>query len=162
MPAPLQTLESINEANSLFWLKWRTRLDERMANPAIFETASEAWQAQQHRAVPLASQFSFETALEDADRVGHRFSKQLARKGGTARKADALQLLIEKIVTRQPDFSENQLLEKLEAYQGTRTIIQAIEDGIIHFTSNSGKHKEAPISGLKDRLTRARKKVRSR
>jgi hypothetical protein len=162
MPTSKQTLKELNEANSRFWREQRSSFDKRMANDAIRETAFEALQAQMLRAVPLPYQVPLEQLLQDADRAGRRFSIQQARNGGTARKADALQLLIEKIVTRQPDISENQLLEKLEAYQATRTIIQAIEDGAILFTSNSGKHKEAPVSGLKDRLTRAKKKVRSR
>jgi hypothetical protein len=124
MLASLQTLKEINEANSRFWRKQRSLFDERLANDAVRETASEAWQAQQQRAVPLACQFSLEKALEDAERAGQRFLAQLARRGGTASKTDLLQLLIQETVKRRPDISAGQLLQTLRANQG----IAPVED----------------------------------
>jgi hypothetical protein len=162
---PIRTLKELNEANAHFWRIQRVAFYERMADPAISEAASEAWRAQQCRSVPPASQFSLETALEDAERSFQIFSKQRARQGGIVPKADSLQLLIETIVRHRLDISENQLLEKLRVYQTTRFVVQDIEDGFILFTSNSGKlskDKKAPVSELKDRLARAKKKVKSR
>jgi hypothetical protein len=161
MPDSLQTLKEINEANSRFWREQRSLFDKRMANDAIHETASEAWQAQQHRAVPPACQFSFEKALEDAERAGKRLLAQQARRGGTAPKTDSLQLLIQEIVTRRPVISKDQLLEVLRANQGIGPV-EDIHEDTIHFTNLDGRSKEAPISGLKDRLNRAKKKLESR
>jgi hypothetical protein len=161
MPTLIRTPKEFNEANSRFWRERRIVLYERMADPAISETASEAWRAQQSRAVPLANQFSLETALEDAERAGQRFLKQLARKGGTVRKTDALQLLIEKIVERRPSISRDELLNSLDAAKHPG-IIQDIDTAFIHFTNHKDTTKKARISGLKDRLTRAKKKHQSR
>jgi hypothetical protein len=161
MLASLQTLREINEANSRFWRKQRSLFDERMANDAIRETASEAWQAQQHRAVPLACQFSLEKALEDAERAGQRFLAQLARRGGTASKTDSLQLLIQKTVSRCPDISADRLLDALRANQGIDPA-EDIDEHTIHFTNHDGRSKKASVSGLKDRLSRAKKKLESR
>jgi hypothetical protein len=161
MRASPQTLKEINEANSRFWQEQRSVVDRRMANNAIRQTAFEAWQAQQHRAVPPARQFSLEKALEDAERVGQRFLSQLARRGGTARKADSLQLLIQQIVTRRPAVSKDRLLEALKADCRMGTI-EDIDESFVYFTNHDGRSKQARISGLKDRLTRAKKTLNSR
>jgi hypothetical protein len=161
MPASIQTLRGINEANSRFWRERHCLFDKRMANDPIRETASEAWQAQRDRAVPLACQFSFEKALEDAERAGQRFLAHQARKGGTAHKSDALQILIHEIVTHRPHISAKKLLEALKARQHLSPIDDIGEDAI-HFNNHDGRSKEATISGLKDRLNRAKKKLNSR
>ena len=159
MPTSVQTLKGINEANSRFWRKQRNLFDKRMANDAIRETAFEAWQAQLDRAVPVACQFSLEKALEDAERARQRFLAHQARKGGTTCKSDALQDLIHEVVTRRPGISAKELLEAL---RGHGPPVEDIDGGTIYFANRDGSHKEAPISGLKDRLTRARKKLKSR
>jgi hypothetical protein len=157
------SLAAINEANRRFWEQQRERFNERMNDDAIRETAFAAWQAQQVRAVPPVNQFSLEDALKDAEKSKKRFISELACKGGTARKADALQVLIEETVTRQPDISTNRLLERLEACGAVRHVVESIEDGTIIFATGSNKRaKEAKVSGLKHRLTRAKKTVRSR
>jgi hypothetical protein len=161
MIAPLRTLRSINEANSRFWRDWRAQLDRRMNDEAISATASDLWQAQQRRSVPLDNQFPFETALEDAERLGQRFLRRLARQGGAARKAVSLQILIENVVERDPNISRDQLLRNLEAQQHV-SVIQDIDEETIYFTTNSGRPKHCSISGLKDRLSRAKKTVGSR
>jgi hypothetical protein len=67
--------------------------------------------------------------------------------------------LIHEVVTRRPDISAKELLETL---RGHRPPVEDIDGGTIHFANRDGSYKEAPISGLKDRLTRARKKLKSR
>ena|ERR1700676_186607 len=161
MLASLQTLKEINEGNSRFWREQRSLFDERMANDAIRETAFEALQAQQLRAVPLTYQVPLEKALEDAARAEQRFSTQRARRGGTARKTDSLQLLIQQIVTHHPDISKDELLKTLRANQGIDSV-EDIDEDTIHFTNHDGRPKKAAISGLKDRLSRAKKKLKSR
>jgi hypothetical protein len=161
MPASVQTLKGINDANSRFWREQHNLFDNRMANDAIRETASELWQAQQDRAVPFNCQFSIEKALEDAERAEKRFLAHQARRGGAAHKTDTLQILIHEIVTRRPHISARELVEALKARQHT-SLVDDIGDGTIHFTDQHGRCKEASISGLKDRLTRAKKNLKSR
>lgn len=156
------TPKDINKAQALFWSKQQSLFNERMANDVIRAAAFEALKAQMLRAVPIFYQAPLEQLLEDAARNELRFSRGRARKGGIARKADSLQLLIEDIVRRHPDISESQLLEKLCVCQTTHHVVQDIDDGTIFFTIPSGHIKEALVSGLKHRLSRAKKKVRSR
>jgi hypothetical protein len=111
--------------------------------------------------MPLRHRATLERALEDAERIGQRFLLQQARKGGRAAKTDALQSLIERIVARRPSISAEQLLEALRDHERIRPI-QDIVAGVIEFTDHNGASKSAPISGLKDRLSRAKKKIRSR
>ena len=131
-----------------------------MASSASLDAALDLLRAEQIEGVPIRHQTSLYKALEDAERTGKRFVMEHASKGGKAKKSDALQLLIEKIVVREPSISARQLENQLETYQGI-DIIEDIEDGSIWFT-NGDSLKEAKLSGLKDRLLRAKRKLQSR
>lgn len=161
MIASRQTLSEINQLHRGFWLHQRALLQGRMANEAVRLSAFEVIDAQQLQGMPLRHRATLERALEDAERIGRRFSLQHARKGGRARKADALQNLIEEIVQAQPAISARWLRQKLESLQGI-DVIQDVGDGVIFFTNHDGGTKEASLAGLKDRLSRAKRKLRSR
>lgn len=160
MSNPPVTLEGINECNRRFWDDQNLLLRRRMASSATLNAALDLLRAEQIEGVPIRHQTSLYKALEDAERTGKRFLMEHASKGGKAKKSDALQLLIEKIVKREPSISVRQLESQLEAYQGI-DIIDDIEDGSIWFT-NGDSLKEAKVSGLKDRLLRAKRKLQSR
>jgi hypothetical protein len=160
MPTPRQSLSGINEANAKFWHNQRQRAQERLTDGPVRETALEALHAEQLRQVPLFHRVSLEQALDDAERIGRRFLTAQARKGGTASKTDALQQLIEKIVAERQNISLVELTKKLEMCRIADTI-EDIDEDTISFLSN-GHSKQARLTGLKDRLSRARKKHRSR
>jgi hypothetical protein len=161
MIASRQTLNEINQSNRRFWLHQRALLQDRMANEAVRVSAFEVMEAQQLQGMPLRHRATLERALEDVERIRHRSLLQQARKGGRATKTDALQSLIERIVARRPSISAEQLLDALGDHERIPPI-QDIVDGVIEFTDHKGAGKNAPISGLKDRLSRAKKKIRSR
>lgn len=69
-------------------------------------------------------------------------------------RSDALSELISTIVENNPKITEDQLLQELPGYE----IIEEIEDGCIYFKQNYEQGK-AKTSGLKDRLSRAKKKL---
>jgi len=147
MSSPPVTLEEVNECNRRFLDDQNLLLSQRMASGAALDAALDVLRAEQIGGVPIRHQTSLYKALEDAERTGKRFLTEHASKGGRAKKPDALQILIEKIVVREPSISVRQLEKQLEAYQG----IDDIEDGSIWFT-NGDSLKEAKLSGLKDRL----------
>ena len=86
MEQPNPELEEFNRKNKAFWDHQQVLFERRMADRAILETAVEAIASEAKRSVSIGSMMSFEKALEDAARAGHRFSQQQARSGGKAAK----------------------------------------------------------------------------
>ena len=132
-----------------------------MADEAIREIAFEAIATETRKGLPIYYQKSICEALADADRARKRFMSQHARKGGLAGKTDALQELIEQIVRRNSAITVRALEARLIELQGIEPI-QDFSNGTISFTNRDGRTKDAALSGLKDRLSRAKKKVGSR
>ena len=172
MAAANPALVEFNRRNIEFWAHQKILMGRRMADRAILETAVESVESEAKRQVAIRSQKSFEEALQDAERAKQRFIRQQARSGGKAAKADSLQKIIIDIVRRNPEIAFAQLLLELRKQQGDG-IIDEIVGTRIYFrqagtatTSGAGEvigmkviSDSAPISGLKHRLTRARKKV---
>jgi hypothetical protein len=157
----IMTLKEVNRLNAEFWADQNARLKERMADRAVLDTAIEEIAAEVRKGIAPFSQSSIYEALANAERVGRRFRNQFAQKGGRAGKTDRLQTLIEQIVQGQPNISARELEAKLGNRQDDDPI-QEIDRGVIFFTDAHGRTKEGRLSGLKDRLSRAKKKVGSR
>jgi hypothetical protein len=157
----MMTLKEINRLNAEFWADQDALLKERMADRAVLDTAIEEIAAEARKGIAPFSQSSIYEALANAERVGRRFISQFARKGGRAGKTDRLQTLIEEIVQDRPNISVRELEAKLRRQEEIDPI-QEIDDGIIFFTDAHDCTKRGKLSGLKDRLSRAKKKIRSR
>lgn len=172
MAAANPALVEFNRRNREFWAHQKILMGRRMADRAILETAVESVESEAKRQIAIRSQKSFEEALQDAERAKQRFIGQQARLGGKAAKADSLQKIITDIVRQSPEIAVTQLLLELRKHQGGG-IIDEVDGTRIYFRqtgtvamSGGGKvvgmkviSASAPISGLKHRLTRARKKV---
>jgi hypothetical protein len=158
---PIATLAEINCRNSEFWKKENILFAQRLSNETVRSVAFKILQDQVTRAVPLKWWKDLNAALEDAGNLQKQFATEAARKGGRARKTDALQTLIEQIVARKPNITQAQLLAELERCCEARDVSE-IDNGTIYFESTKGSLKTAKLSGLKDRLSRAKKKLRSR
>jgi hypothetical protein len=103
-----------------------------------------------------------ELAFEDAEKRRAKIRSGDGSKGGRPRRGDALQGLIEEIVSARPAISSaSALLEQLREFQYQGVVID-IEDDKIWFSDARDASRSAPISGLKNRLTRARKSAKSR
>jgi uncharacterized protein YihD (DUF1040 family) len=159
MPVTAISAEELNRQNQEFWSDQQALLERRVADPAIRETAFEAMNAEQKKRVPIYYQTSIYAALAASEGANQRCLSQQARKGGWAEKADQLQRLIEELVTHNPSLTLRQLKDKLRADQGIAPI-QDIDDEVVFFTNFDERTKTAPFSGLKHRLTRARKTAR--
>ena len=152
---------ALNEKNKLFWQEQKVQMERRMADAPIRECAFERICAELQRRVPTYYQTPIELVLADAEGAKNRFLTQQARIGGKARKSDPLSELIAEIVRRRPTVTEFELLQLLREEQ-RMGIIQDIDEEAIWFATRGGRLKSAKISGLKDRLSRAKRHLRSR
>jgi hypothetical protein len=154
------TCAELNEEYRRFWANQADLLRQRITNDIVRQIALDFLREQELMEVPMRSRWSLEKALENAETSGKRFAAEWSRKGGKANKSDALQLLIEDIVKQRPATSARELEDELRRRERVEPIDE-IADGQISFTDN-GHLKDAPLSGLKDRLSRAKKKLQSR
>ena len=89
--------------------------------------------------------------------------KRRQRSNASKPRTDELQKLIIEIATEKPDITQTALLIELKKYKDVRKVIADITEDEIYFTGKGeDSSKAAPISGLKDRLTRAKKIINSR
>jgi len=156
-----KSLKEINDLSCRFWNRERALLGRRMADKPIRETAFATICTEIIKAVPIFYRTSLNQALNDAELAKSRFLSEQARKGGNAKKTDKLQLLIEQIVAQRRPITVRQLENELRARQSIGAI-EEIDEMRIWFTNHNGQSKTATLSGLKDRLSRARTKLRSR
>lgn len=158
---PAITVEDLNQQYALFWADQAELLKQRMANDTVRAVALGMIRDQELVGMPLQQRLTLEKALESAEKIGERFSAAWSRKGGKAKKSDPLQLLIEQVVQKRPSITVRQLERKLRNHQGIDPIVD-IDNKLITFVATNGNLKEAKMSGLKHRLSRAKKKLKSR
>jgi hypothetical protein len=166
------SLKEINERNRTFWEEQNRLRNERIQDPVLVQMVLDKLNSPQFRLIP-AARTSFEQLLEDAARekglvlthceplLRQQALREQARKAGRSKRADALQRLIVALVEARRDITVAQLRDKLQAFPRPNPIQDVDEDGIWHL-NGSGKLKSAPFSGLKDRLSRAKKFLNSR
>mgnify|MGYP001443759696 FL=1 len=82
------------------------------------------------------------------------------RKIGRKPRIDKLQERILEIVKIKPEITEKNLLLELENEKNLG-VIEDVDDEAITFIDKKGKSKTAPITGLKDRLSGAKKRLKS-
>lgn len=167
--APLNQQE-LNRLNREFWLKENELREKQMSDEPLREVAERDMRSENVRGVPIKSQKPLEQALADAAEAKNIFQREFSRKGGCAPRCDALQSLIQEIVVENPRITQGQLLRELKCARWAGTIpsvdeeseVKADEPRMIHFVDDNGTPKTAPVSGLKDRLYRAKRKIASR
>jgi hypothetical protein len=137
------------------------KFERRLADAQLVALATEDMSSETLRGIPIYNRKSIERAYEDAERRRASIRSGDGSQGGRPQRRDALQELIEEIVAVRPNITASALLERLHASQ-LEGLIEDIEEGQIWFVGANNGSRSAPISGLKDRLTRARKSVNSR
>jgi transposase len=160
------TARELNAMHQKFWLEQSELLNKRICDKDLYKIAMCMLESEQRMMVPVKNRKTLEGALEDAENFRRGLQRSFARKGGKTNKADALQRLISGIVSTAPDITCQQLLYKLRnlAKDGDEVVtkvdrqLEAVGDEVlrIHF-QDQGKSKSTPISGLKHRLSRAKK-----
>jgi len=155
------TISEINECNRRFWDEQNELRDRRIAHEAIRDTAFARFFDEQVRGVPVRNQTTIEKFLADAEADKRRFLSQQAGHGGRAKKSDALQRLILDLVRTDPEITEPRLKTMLtrDRFPG---VIDDVDETNICLVQPNGRLKESPLSGLKHRLSRAKKALKSR
>jgi len=171
MPTQPSALAQINERNQQFWFEASELLSRRIVDDALYALALADMSAEEAMLVPLKHRKSLEQALAHAANSKTIVHRALSRKGGKAAGVDALQKTIIEIVRLEPDINNHQLTRKLRTMaEEEHPVILKVdrqsdllpgEVAQIHF-ENDGREKTALVSGLKDRLHRARKEIFAR
>ena len=162
------SLAELNMLNTRFWSEQGKSMCRRLKNPALCLIAMNDLSTQQKSKVPFGMWKTFEQALAQAEEANSISLRGFASKGGRALKTDALQHVIIKIVRGDPNITRSHLLRSLgEMAKSDHPVIHAVDQKgdllkgdveQIHFWDR-GKEQTAAISGLKDRLCRAKKIV---
>ena len=163
------TAATLNERNARFWAEQKILLEQRISDPGLYDLAKRDMDFEAARGVPVKQLKTLEQALADAAYGKAMFHSQLSIKGGRAPKSDSLQELIQNCAHENPKISQRELWHRLKKEIGKGIIVSIdaespCEDGSvrkIHFMSSDGKVKTALVSGLKNRLSRAKAKLLS-
>ena len=159
----------LNERNARIWAEQKILLEQRISDPVLYDLAKRDMDFEAARGVPIKQQKTIEQALADAAHARSTVRAELSRKGGMAPKSDALQELILEIVRTDPNISEKELLAMLEGEAGAG-VVTSIDEPFeslggdtpcIHFVEDDGRSKTASVPGLKDRLSRAKAKLKN-
>jgi hypothetical protein len=161
MNTAMISLVEINKWNREFWDIEDRKMERRIEDKALLETALLSLRSEIDMRVAVYNQKSLNKALQEAELAKQRFLSQQGQPGGRAHKSDPLQDIILDYVRRRPSITASDL-KKLQDEFIPGGVIREIGKKAIAFTNRDDRSKEAPISGLKDRLSRAKKKLASR
>jgi hypothetical protein len=153
-------LRRMNEHNREFWAREIPQLPARMSAETNREITMIMLNDEQTR-LPVY----YQNSLNELSRKAEQFNKialaHLAKKAGRNKKPDNLQLVIRDIVGRHPHVTETALRGLLNRDKYPDLITDVDED-YIYFKTNRDTERPAKISGLKDRLSRAKRAQTSR
>jgi hypothetical protein len=160
---------TLNERHARFWADQKILLEQRISDPGLYHLAKRDMDFEASRGVPLKQQKTLEQALADAAQSRAIFHLWLSLKGGRAPKSDSLQELIQRFVHEEPKINRQRLWHRLRAEIGKGIVVSIDAESPsgegsvrrIHFISRDGKVKTARVSGLKNRLSRAKAKLHS-
>ena len=153
--------KEINEANRKFWAERQKAFQEHFTDPNMAAQLVGEMKREELRGIPFEQQRTLDEISHFAEISGKSTVSRRARKAAMAPRPDRLQLLIEEIARRTPGITCRALQEKLEA-EVHGTVIEEIANGMISFVDHDDLLNDAPLSGLKHRLSRAKKKILSR
>jgi hypothetical protein len=154
------TINEINENNEKFWKERTRETDERMKDKAVRGAAFARLHAE--RFLPTRYQSDLGPALAEAERQKLYFARSFARHGGEAKKTDPLQKFIVAAAETKPAITVLELVDMLRSAAQPGGPIEDIDEENVSFLGVNGKLRDAPISGLKDRLSRAKKELKSK
>lgn len=172
----MPTLKEMNELNRVFWNEQNKLTRERVEDPLFLKMLNGELQCYRLGMVPGRYQKSIEQILEGAAEnkrsaiencepsIRQEAVREQARKAGRRKRPDALQRLIMSIVQTEGEITAPQLLDKLQEFPRPDPVDDVdLDEDKIWYRNGPGKAlKSAPISGLKDRLSRAKKFLNSR
>jgi len=149
--------EIINQANAEFWIEQKTKMQSRVEDEQLRDQAMAELENERLRGVPLKNQQTLEAALQGAANFKANVISGQASKAAKAQRSDRLQTLILKAVENDATITRHRLLQYLRR-QADGDVIEYVDGVSIGFTDESGRPMSAKVSGLKDRLSRAKQK----
>lgn len=164
------TLRTINELNANFWAKEGLRTQMRASDPAIAKNALDLMDLFRRVGFSVNQIPSFDYLLYAADINNKTSLTYFARKGGKAPKRNALQEVIDEVVRQNPNITVPQLIQALKGDAGAGVVTSIDEPSdlllecdtrYIHYIDDDGRPKTASLTGLKDRLSRAKRKIKN-
>lgn len=158
---PTITAKELNQQYGHFWADQTRLLQRRMADDTVRNVAFGLIHDQELVGMPMRQRLTLEKALEAAEKMGRRFSAAWSHKGGKARKTDPLRSLIEWLVEHSPSITVGGLERHLREHQGIDPIVE-IDGDLISIALPDGRLKDVKLKGLKHRLSRAKKKFKTR
>lgn len=171
MPNHSVTAAEINILNRIFWRKQSELLDRRIQDADLCQIAMGDLDAEAVMMVPLKNRRTFEQILAQTEKSRSIFQRAFSRKGGKSTKTDGLQGVILEIVRAEPEINTQRLLHRIRKMgKECHPVVFAVDRKFdlledqaehIHFT-DKGRGRTSPVSGLKDRLSRAKKEILSR
>jgi hypothetical protein len=165
------SIQQINERNRSFWEEQNKLRNGRVTDPVLVAMLVAELQSPAYRLPTRRG--SVEEILARADQTKHLVLRLLepsirqdalrerARRAGSSKRPDALQLHIVELVQANPKITAAQVLEKLQAIPRPGPV-DDVDETHIHYRHGRADHlKSAPISGLKHRVSRAKKFLQS-
>lgn len=152
------TVEDLNKLNRSFWVEQEREAERLQTVPLILGQVLEVLAGEVSRGVPPRSRTAWGEALRKADAFRNQVLAYQGRLGGQARQLDPLQERIVEIVRAAPNITCDGLLSCLRD-EAPGLVVGDIEEEKIWFNGRDGSLKSAPLSGLKDRLSRAKKRI---
>jgi len=110
------------------------------------------------RAGKLTRGFIEERADRNRDKTELQAGRARQRVRAEKSRPNPFRQEIESIVSRRPDISEPELLERLMSEIGNG-VIESIEHGTITWLNDQCEERTSSVSGLKDRLSKLKKKL---
>ena len=153
----IRSIADLNERAREFWDLRNAELERRMSDSTVAQLAADRVKSDVDRHVPFHSRISFYEAAEEAERHKAIFKRSYALEIASKERPDRLQEFIMAALERDPHLTAPKLHELLRKAQYTGSI-RLVTDGIVEFNDRDGREKQAAAAGLKDRLSRARKK----
>jgi hypothetical protein len=151
-------LRALSLRHAEFWAEQMRLLEQRMAKKMVARRVLRTVEVQNRSGIPLRDRTTIEKAAYEAELQVKTEMIAKGREGGRVPKADPLTKLISTINRANPGISENQLRWKLKEEVGRGIICSANIRSYIEYEKESGQIARMPISALKDRLSRVRKK----
>lgn len=155
----IKSLKELNERHESFWQK-KVEETEKWAEKyphntkEIAEIINEAADDGNFHNSQKIGKSSFYIQMEKLQL--RRNADNAARAQGP--RGDALDTRIKEIVSIDPGISENDLRSRLKSEAGpSGPIFELNETDIIYCVNGTSKEKSSPVSGLKSRLSRAKK-----
>ena len=110
---------------------------------------------------------SFEVSLRNGEENKSIVLQELSRKGGSTPRQDALNDLIQSKLIETPEATASEVLAWLGGEDGAGVVIRIESppespagEAYIHYRNDDGSEKSASVRGLKDRLSKIRRKMK--